>query len=1100
MPSTADEPTIRISAKLVGGGEIAPQSQPLPGYLLLVVDGSGSMSYDGRWELVRRDLRSEIQAVAGSTPVYVHVIKFGTLKGEPTFSFIRPDGPFLATSSDELTQVATDIVGNEVKKGLLGEPVGGETPLWQSMSMAADEAKGRLGARSIGWARIVIFSDGEDNMKGRGGHTQEKAVQELIAAKDGYPESFEASIRPYGSKAEALARTLTKEIPFLKLGTAVPPPPPKPERFDFTIAEPSIAIGKVGTARVVPLDLVLSADSAKWIDRLEFRLQGVDKPLKRDENKLYVPIPASPGGRLLKLTATSSKDDFNESINLIVTALELPPNVQAALKLPEDCRAWYCRAGEPCGLTLALDAKENPSWTFKGAPRPIEGVVMNHAFPPGEHTVTVTAKAADGRSDATVKVIAVNPSIQLEIDAAPANARFDAGKPITLRVRGDSPGLIPLAGVKRTLVWTVNGTVQQQWNDRESIEYRPSNAGPLRIEAKCVLSACGLSDLEKSAVQNIDVSAVPGIDLVPPQSIMRGTTGNITVIVRVAKNVSAVECLFSRDGAAPLPSVRIPVKAMDDTVDTVELPVPVPPELLDRAGLLRVEVKALERLSDGTERGLVPERKAEIEVRDPNPNLSVMASKDRCSYGEPLEVSLKIGDQDRVAVKSIRVIKNGQPLSTKDLASGQTELKFPLTPVLKDGQRIELIAQCLDGDGRPVGAASMPTVVELSPPEPEIVALDGQQTWLWDDIDGPRSPRVELKVPHAPPGSVRVKWDVDGADFIPDEHNEAVATIKFRPRSGKEWNVMVKATATLDGLSISAKPLTLGVTVRPIDLSIDLVDTGSGVRPRVIDGRIRLRVVETGSGPVDLKRLNWRRLSPTGAFLGEGSWSIEKQGDVLDLDAATQVGELLEVTPSFTDLNDQVVAGPPVQIPVNPAKLYLWGVLLAIVALGICCGAWFIFSGNELWRATYRWKTTVDSVHQIDEIWSGSIKMLTLSPPRFNPISKQATIPFPGDGPPWVLNHAGRALRFGGNAVDEVELVGPGQDESGGEPRPSYRQPEGSPVTTLSVIAPSGESDHISAEIAPTPYEPFIRWIGIVVSWTFVVGCWLTVCKLFRFI
>lgn len=1090
----AQEPTLEVSAKLAGGatGDTA-QAQPLPGYLLLVVDGSGSMSGDGRWELVRKDLRSEIQAVAESTPVYVHVIKFGTRGVKPTFSFIRPDGPFLATSPDELTRIAADIAGNGPGKGLLGEPYG-DTPLYQAVSIAANEADRRLLARSIGWASIVIFSDGEDSMKGSGGHTQEKAVQELITVRNGYPESFVVSIRPYGSKAESLARTLTNKIPFLKLGSAAPPPPPKPERFEFSIAASSIAIGKVPEARDITLDLVLPPGSEKWIDRLEFRLQGRDSPLQRVGNRLRIPVPASPNGRLLKLTATSVRDDFVKSINLAVPALKLPPNVKAALKLPEECSSWYCRAGEPCGLTLAVDAASRPSWTFKGSAKPFDGIVLNHAFPQGEHLVTVTAKAEDGRSDATVNVIALDPTIQLENDAAPANARFDAGKTINFRIKRDSPGLVTLPGVKRTLMWIVNGTEQNQWNNRESIEYRPSDAGSLRIEAKCMLSACGLTQLDASATQTIDVSAVPGIDLVPPQSILRGTAGSISVLVRAAKSVSAVECTFSRDGAAPLPAVRIPVNA---TENGLEVPVPIPAELLVAAGSLRVSAKGLERLADGTERELIPERKANIEIRDPAPEVTLEVSTDRCQYDQPIVVTLKVGHQDRSAVKSIRVTKNGQPLSTRDLLSGEAEVRVPLTPVLKDGPRIELSGQCLDGDGKPIGVASTPTVVALSAPEPEIVVLDGKQTLRWERLDSPPSPRVELRVSNAPPGSVRVKWEATNADITPDPRNEAVATITPRPRPGKEWNVVIKATATLDGLAISPKELTLGVTVGSIDPSFDLVDTDSGIRPSVIDGRIRLRIKQTASGPVRLERLNWKRLGPTGSILGEGSWSIGAQGDVLDLDAATQVGESLEVTPSFVDLNDQEVHGSPAKIPVNPAKGYIWGVLLGLLVLALFWWTWFIFSGNELWLATYRWRRPNDPTDTY-EVFDGSITLFGRA--TFNLMTKQATVPLPGVGSRWMEINANRSCRFGGNALDEVELVGDLTGPIEGEPRASYRQPEGSVIATLSVFAPTGQDDHYSAEITPSPYEGFVRAIAISVSWFVLGGVWLLISNHFRFI
>ena len=1098
QPCAAQNPTLDVSAKLAGGSAgNAPEAQPLPGYLLLVVDGSGSMSGDGRWELVRRDLRSEIQAVAGSTPAYVHVIKFGTRGGKPTFSFIRPDGPFLATSPEELSRIASDIVGNGASKGLLGEPYG-DTPLYQSMGIAASEAKRRLDARAIGWASIVIFSDGEDSMKGSGGHTQEKAVQELIAARDGYPESFVASIRPYGSKAEALARTLTERIPFLKLGSAAPPPPPKPDRFEFSIAESSIAIGKVPEARDITLDLVLSPGSERWIDRLEFRLQGSDKPLQRVGNQLLIPVPASPNGRLLKLTATSTKDDFVKSINLAVPALKLPPNVKAALKLPDECSSWYCRAGEPCGLTLAVDAASRPTWTFKGSAKPVEGVVLNHAFPQGEHSVTVTAQAEDGRSDATVNVIAIDPTIQLEINAAPASARFDAGKPITFRIKRDSPGLAMLPGVKRTLVWIINGSEQKQWSNSESIEYRPSDAGSLRVEAKCVLSACGVPQLDASAIQTIDVSAVPGIDLVPPQSILRGTAGSITVVVRVAKSVSAIECTFSRDGGAPPRTDRVPVNT---TEDSREVPIPVPEELLKAAGSLKVSVKGLERLADGTERGLLPERTADIEIRDPTPDVTVEASTDRCQYDQPITITLKVGSQDRSAVKSIRVTRNGQPLSTKELVSGETEVKVPLTPALKDGPRIELVAQCLDGDGKLIGPASMPTFVELTAPEPEIVVLDGKKALRWDRLDSPPSPRVELKVPNAPQGSVRVTWEAAHAEVTPDPRNEAVATITPHPRPGKEWNVVVKATATLDGLTIFPKPLTLGVSVGPIDPSFDLVDTGSGVRPAVIDGRVRLRIVQTASGPVSLKRLNWRRLGPTEEPLGEGSWSVERQGDVLELDAATQVGESLEVTPTFVDLNEQEVSGSAVRIPVNPAKGYVWGALLGLLVLALGRWTWFMFSGNELWLATYRWRTAADSNNQFDDIWNGKIGLFDKSA-SFNLMTKQATVSLPAAPPRWLGEIESKSCRFGGNAIDEVELIGGSAGESQGEPRASYRVPEGSPdrTGTLYVWAPAGQGDHISAEITPSPYEGFVRVIAISVSWFVLGGAWLLASNHFRFI
>lgn len=1091
----AQDPALRLSAKQVRGEGVGdPQANALPGYLLLVVDGSGSMDGDRRWELVRRDLRNEIQSVAGTTPVYIHVIKFGTKSNQPNFQFLRPDGPFLAKSSDELNRIAADITGSVANKGLLGDPYG-DTPLYQAMTLAAAEAEQRLSARSVDWASIVIFSDGNDSTGRRSGHTQAKAVQALTEVRANHPESFAASIRPYGSEAERLAADLTRQIPFLKLGAAAPPPPPKPERFEFTIQESSISIGKFPTPRDCSLELVLPADSSKWLRRLEFRLQGQDSPLQVLGTKLIVPIPASPDGRLMKLNVTSVKDDFSKSINLSVSALKLPPNVKAALKLPEDCAAWYCRAGEACGLSVAVDASASPSWLISGKAAPVAGSVLNHLFPQGEHTVKVMATTEDGKSEATVKVIALDPAIKFEVDAATPGSRFDAGRPIRFRISRNSPGLVALPGVKRSLVWSVNGTEQPQWNDSDSIEYRPTDAGSLRVEAKCVLSACGLSQVDASASQTIDVSAVPGIDLVPPPSILRGTAGSITVLVRVAKSVSAVECTFTRDGAAPLPPVRIPVSS---TENSLEVPVPVPTELLAAAGSLRVSIRGLERLADGSERGLIPERAADIEIRDPTPEVTLETSTDRCQYDQQLMVVLKVGSQDRSSVKSIRVTKNGQQLVVKDLVTGGAEVQVPLTPVLKDGQRIELVAQCLDGDGKPIGAASTPTVVELTAPEPEIVVLDGKQSFKWDRIDSPPSPRVELKVPNAPPGSVRVKWEVDNAWVTPDPRNEAVATITPQPRSGKEWNVVVKATATLDGLPISPKPLTLGVTVGSIDPSFDLVDTGSGRRPSVINGRIRLRILQTASGPVRLARLNWKRVGPTGFLLSEGSWSIDAQGDVLDLDAATQVGESLEVTPSFFDLNDQEVSGPPAKISVNPAKGYVWGVLLLLTALALCWLTWFIFSGNELWLASYRWRTSADSAYQMHEDFSGSIRLF--GPAKFNLMTKQATVQLPGDGPSWVLDHSERSCRFGGNLIDEVELVGQSMNESKGEPRASYRQPEGSVVSTLSVMAPAGQGDHISAEITPSPYEGFIRSIAISVSWCVIIGAWLLISNYFRFI
>jgi hypothetical protein len=552
VPVKAQGPQLGITARQISGGDaVATAAAPAPGYLLLVVDGSGSMDGDGRWARVRADVRQEVASLKGSTPVYIHVIKFGTKQNKPSFEFLKPEGPYLARSEPELSRTAAEIAGTDASKGRLGEPYG-ETPLYQAMRMAAQEAQARLEAGSVDWASIVIFSDGKDSTR----ESESAAVQALKSVQSRHPDAFSASIRPYGKEAEKLADELTRQVPFLKLGGAAPPPPPKPARFEFTINESSIALGKVPEAREITLDLALPADSAKWIDRLEFRLQGVDRPLERIGSKLKVPVPASPDGRLLKLTATSRKDDFVRSVNLAVTALKLPPNVKAALKLPDGCQTWTCRAGEPCGLSVAVDASANPTWTIPGVADPIRGAVLNHAFRAGEHSVKVMAKTEDGRSETTVIVLAIDPTISLQ-EAAPPGSRFDAGKPITFRIKADSPGLIPLAGVTRSLVWSVNGTEQKQWTNRESIEYTPTDAGSLRVEAKCVLSACGSSGLVSSAVQSLDVNAVPGIDLVPPPSILRGTGGSVTVLVRVAKNVSAVDCSFARDGAAQVDPVRV---------------------------------------------------------------------------------------------------------------------------------------------------------------------------------------------------------------------------------------------------------------------------------------------------------------------------------------------------------------------------------------------------------------------------------------------------------------------------------------------------------------------------------------------------------------
>lgn len=224
---------------------------------------------------------------------------------------------------------------------------------------------------------------------------------------------------------------------------------------------------------------------------------------------------------------------------------------------------------------------------------------------------------------------------------------------------------------------------------------------------------------------------------------------------------------------------------------------------------------------------------------------------------------------------------------------------------------------------------------------------------------------------------------------------------------------------------------------------------------------------------------------------------MDAQGDVLDLAAAVEVGESLEVTPTFIDLNGRELTGDPIIIPINPSKGYVWAALLALVVLALLYVTWFLFSGNDLWMATYRW-TNPGSFHQIDDLWGGTIGLFGAA--RYSLISKQATIPLPGDGPAWVLDHSHRKCRFGGNAGDEVELVGHRSETTRFEPRPSYHQREGLPVSTLTVLAPDGESDHISAEITPSPYEGFIRVLAISISWLGLGIAWLLISIHFRFI
>jgi hypothetical protein len=353
-------------------------------------------------------------------------------------------------------------------------------------------------------------------------------------------------------------------------------------------------------------------------------------------------------------------------------------------------------------------------------------------------------------------------------------------------------------------------------------------------------------------------------------------------------------------------------------------------------------------------------------------------------------------------------------------------------------------------------------------------------------------------VPNTPSDSLRVDWDVSGADVEPDPRNQSVATIRLRPQPGKEWNVVVKATVMIEGIRTEPKPLTLAVTVGAIDLTMDLVDPASSIRPSEINGPIRLRVEPTSSGPVKLIKLKWRRLSPSPlrSTLGEGSWSMDAQGDVLDLAAAVEVGESLEVTPTFIDLNGRELTGDPIIIPINPSKGYLWAALLALVVLALLKVTWFIFSGNDLWMATYQWRTK-DDFQSIDDSWCGRIGLF--GDASYNLMSKQATIPLPGD-PDWVRSHCHRKCRFGGNAGDEVELLGSPSDPEIGSPRPSYRQLEGLPVSTLTVMAPVGESEHISAEITPSPYAGFIRLLAISISWLGLGIAWLLISIHFRFI
>jgi hypothetical protein len=49
-------------------------------------------------------------------------------------------------------------------------------------------------------------------------------------------------------------------------------------------------------------------------------------------------------------------------------------------------------------------------------------------------------------------------------------------------------------------------------------------------------------------------------------------------------------------------------------------------------------------------------------------------------------------------------------------------------------------------------------------------------------------------------------------------------------------------------------------------------------------------------------------------------------------------------------------------------------------------------------------------------------------------------------------------------------------------------------------MAPVGESEHISAEITPSPYAGFIRLLAISISWLGLGIAWLLFSIHFRFI